>query len=63
MRERSKSGQDRIDWLIEQTRAMAEKSNDVNFTSELLGKIHGPVFGTHAAKFAQIGRIRSRRLS
>lgn len=33
---------------------MAEKSNDVNFTSELLGKIHGPVFGTHAAKFAEI---------
>jgi len=92
MRQRSKGGQKQIDWLMEQTRAMAEANNDVQFGPDLLHKItartlivfggadplypvelalelheaiplsalwivpnggHGPVFGTHAADFAQ----------
>lgn len=91
MRNRSKSGQAQIDWLMQQTRAMAESEDDVRFTKADLAKIrartlivfgdkdplypvqlahelnagipgsslwivpkggHGPVFGAHAAKFA-----------
>lgn len=91
MRQRSKGGQNQIDWLMEQTHAMAETTDDVRFTPDLLGKItartlivfgdadplypvqlahqlheviprswlwivpnggHGPVFGPHAAQFA-----------
>jgi pimeloyl-ACP methyl ester carboxylesterase len=39
MRERSKGGQEQIDWLMEQTRAMAEATSDVQFTPDLLQKI------------------------
>jgi len=39
MRERSKGGKKQIDWLVEQTRAMAETTNDVQFTPSLLQKI------------------------
>ncbi len=36
MRERSKGGQQQIDWLMEQTRAMAGTTDDVQFTPALL---------------------------
>jgi len=39
MRDRSKGGQEQIDWLIEQTRLMANTYDDVNFTPPLLGTI------------------------
>ena len=39
MRDRSKGGQEQIDWLIEQTRLMANTYDDVNFTTPLLGTI------------------------
>lgn len=39
MRDRCKGGQDQIDWLIEQGRAMADSYDDVNFTTPLLGTI------------------------
>jgi pimeloyl-ACP methyl ester carboxylesterase len=39
MRERCKGGQEQIDWLIEQTHAMAEAYDDVNFTPPVLRKI------------------------
>ena len=39
MRDRSKGGQKQIDWLIEQTRAMATAHDDVNFTAPVLGAI------------------------
>ena len=48
MRERSKGGQQQIDWLIEQTHAMANNYDDVNFTPQVLGTIKAPtliVFG------------------
>jgi pimeloyl-ACP methyl ester carboxylesterase len=93
MRERSKGGQQQIDWLIEQTHAMANNYDDVNFTPQVLGTIkaptlivfgdsdplypvhlasdlsdsipqsslwivpnggHGPVFGSNAARFAEV---------
>ena len=39
MRERSKGGEKQIEWLMEQTRAMAATSDDVKFTPALLGTI------------------------
>jgi len=39
MRERHKGGEKQIDWIIAQTRAMAETHDDVNFTPPLLGTI------------------------
>ena len=39
MRERSRGGQKQIDWLMEQTRAMATTYDDVNFTPAILGTI------------------------
>jgi len=39
MRERHKGGEEQIDWIIAQTRAMAETYDDVNFTPPLLGSI------------------------
>lgn len=39
MRERSKGGQEQIDWLMAQTRLMANADDDVNFTPPLLGTI------------------------
>lgn len=48
MRERSKSGQKQIDWLMAQTQLMANTYDDVNFTPPLLGTITAPtliVFG------------------
>ena len=39
MRERSKGGEKQIEWLMEQTRAMAATTDDVQFTSALLGTI------------------------
>lgn len=39
MRQRHKGGEKQIDWIIAQTRAMAETYDDVNFTPPLLGTI------------------------
>lgn len=39
MRERSKGGQKQIDWLMAQTRLMANTKDDVNFTPPVLGTI------------------------
>ena len=39
MRERSRGGQKQIDWLMQQTRAMAETTDDVDFSQTLLGRI------------------------
>jgi pimeloyl-ACP methyl ester carboxylesterase len=39
MRERSKGGQEQIDWLMAQTRLMADAYDDVNFTPPVLGTI------------------------
>lgn len=39
MRERSKGGQKQLDWIIAQSREMAETYDDVNFTPPLLGTI------------------------
>jgi pimeloyl-ACP methyl ester carboxylesterase len=39
MRERSKGGQKQIEWLMDQTRLMANAYDDVNFTPPLLGTI------------------------
>lgn len=39
MRDRSKGGQEQIDWLMAQTRLMANADDDVNFTPPLLGTI------------------------
>ena len=39
MRERSKGGQKQIEWLMEQTQAMAATYDDVNFTPPVLGTI------------------------
>jgi pimeloyl-ACP methyl ester carboxylesterase len=39
MRERNKGGQRQIDWLVAQTRLMANTYDDVNFTPPLLGTI------------------------
>lgn len=39
MRERCKGGQEQIDWLMAQTRLMANTYDDVNFTPPLLGTI------------------------
>ena len=39
LRERSKGGQEQIDWLMEQTQAMADNYDDVNFTSHILKTI------------------------
>lgn len=39
MRKRSKGGQKQIEWLMTQTRTMAETYDDVNFTPPLLGTI------------------------
>jgi pimeloyl-ACP methyl ester carboxylesterase len=39
MRERHKGGEQQIDWIIAQTRAMAEIYDDVNFLPPLLGTI------------------------
>ena len=39
MRERSKGGEKQIEWLMEQTRAMASTTDDVQFTPALLGTI------------------------
>jgi pimeloyl-ACP methyl ester carboxylesterase len=39
LRERSKGGQKQIDWLMQQTRAMADAHDDVRFTLDLLGTI------------------------
>jgi pimeloyl-ACP methyl ester carboxylesterase len=39
MRERCKGGQEQIDWLFEQTHAMAETYDDVNLTPPVLGTI------------------------
>ena len=38
MRERSKGGEKQIEWLMEQTRAMAATTDDVQFTPALLGR-------------------------
>jgi pimeloyl-ACP methyl ester carboxylesterase len=39
MRERHRGGNEQIDWIIAQTRTMAETYDDVNFTPPLLGTI------------------------
>ena len=39
LRERSKGGQEQIDWLMAQTRLMADTYDDVNFTPQLLETI------------------------
>ena len=39
MRERCKGGQKQIEWLVKQAQAMAEPSEDVNFTREVLATI------------------------
>jgi pimeloyl-ACP methyl ester carboxylesterase len=39
LRERCKGGQEQIDWLVEQSHAMAETYDDVDFTPPLLGTI------------------------
>lgn len=39
MRERSKGGPKQLEWIIAQSRAMAETYDDVNFTPPLLGTI------------------------
>ena len=39
MRQRSKGGQEQIDWLIQQTHAMADVTGDVQFTADVLSKI------------------------
>jgi pimeloyl-ACP methyl ester carboxylesterase len=39
IRERSKGGQKQINWLTEQTRAMAATTDDVNFKPEVLARI------------------------
>lgn len=93
LRERSRSGDQQIQWLMEQTRLMADSSDDVNLMPAQLGSIkartlivfgdrdplypvriacdlresiprsslwvvpnggHGPVFGPHATRFADI---------
>ena len=39
MHDRCKGGQEQIDWLVEQTRVMADTYDDVDFTPPLLGTI------------------------
>ncbi len=39
MRERHRGGNEQIDWIIAQTRTMAETYDDVNFTPPLLGTV------------------------
>jgi len=39
MRERSKGGQEQLDWLMEQTRAMADTTDDVQFAPAVLRTI------------------------
>ncbi len=39
MRERHKGGEKQIEWIIAQTRSMADNYEDVNFTPPLLGTI------------------------
>ena len=39
MRERSKGGQEQIDWLMEQMSVMANTYDDVNFTPDILARI------------------------